>query len=39
VDNVATIDRASLGPIIGYLTQHQERDLARAILTAYDLDA
>jgi mRNA interferase MazF len=39
VDNAATIDRTSLGPIIGYLTQHQERDLARAIFTAYDLDA
>ena len=39
LDNVATIDRDTLGPIIGYLTLSQERDLARALLTAYDLDA
>jgi mRNA interferase MazF len=37
LDNVATIDRDTLGPIIGYLTLQQERDLAHAIVTAYDL--
>jgi mRNA interferase MazF len=37
LDNVATVDRDSLGPVIGYLTPNQERDLARAIVAAYDL--
>ena len=31
VDNVATIDRTSLGPIIGYLNQQQERDLRQPL--------
>lgn len=38
LDNVATIDRHTLGPVIGYLTASQERDLARAVVAAYDLD-
>ena len=38
LDNVATIDRSTLGPIVGYLTASQERELARAIVAAYDLD-
>lgn len=38
LDNVATVDRSSLGPIIGYLTAGQERELAHAIVAAYDLD-
>lgn len=37
LDNVATIDRASLGPVIGYLTATQEAELARGIVAAYDL--
>jgi len=38
LDNIATIDRATLGPIVGYLTASQERELAAAIVAAYDLD-
>ncbi|WP_330186329.1 type II toxin-antitoxin system PemK/MazF family toxin [Dactylosporangium sp. AC04546] len=36
-DNVRTIDRAALGPLIGYLAADQEQILARAIVAAYDL--
>ena len=38
LDNVATIDRAALGPVIGYLMPDQEAALARAIVAAYDLE-
>ncbi len=38
LDNVATIDKATLGPVVGYLTPAQEACLARAIAAAYDLD-
>ncbi len=38
LDNVATIDRAALGPVIGYLTPEQEAALARAIVVAFDLN-
>jgi mRNA interferase MazF len=39
LDNIATIDRSALGPVIGYLTPQQELELARGIVTAFDLDA
>jgi hypothetical protein len=29
----------ALGPVIGYLTREQERELTRGIVTAFDLDA
>ncbi|MFT3797353.1 type II toxin-antitoxin system PemK/MazF family toxin [Microbacterium sp.] len=38
IDNVLTIPVAALGRTIGVLTEAQERDLARAIVLAYDLD-
>lgn len=38
LDNIATVDRSTLGPVVGYLTDAQERQLARAIVAAYDLD-
>ncbi|MFT4214637.1 MAG: type II toxin-antitoxin system PemK/MazF family toxin [Microbacterium sp.] len=38
IDNVLTIPVASLGRTIGILTEAQERDLARAIVLAYDLE-
>ena len=37
LDNIATIDRAALGPVVGYLTSDQEAELARAIVAAFDL--
>jgi mRNA interferase MazF len=37
VDNVATIDRDSIGRLVGYLTAEQERQLAAAIAAAFDL--
>ena len=39
LDNVATIDRSALGPIVGYLTRDQEAALARAVIAAFDLEA
>lgn len=39
LDNVVTIPTKSLGRTIGYLHAHQEDDLARAIVLAYDLEA
>lgn len=38
LDNVTTIPVERLGRTIGYLTAAQERDLARAVVRAYDLD-
>lgn len=38
LDNVATIDRADVGRLVGYLTADQEAQLAQAIVNAYDLD-
>jgi len=38
LDNIATVERASLGPVVGYLSASQERELAQAIVAAYDLD-
>ncbi|HEX7589939.1 MAG TPA: type II toxin-antitoxin system PemK/MazF family toxin [Demequinaceae bacterium] len=37
LDNIATIDRSALGRVIGYLTPAQELELARGIVTAFDL--
>lgn len=38
VDNVLTVPASLLGRTIGFLTQAQEGELARAIVLAYDLD-
>lgn len=38
LDNVVTIPAALLGRTVGYLTAAQERELARAVVLAYDLD-
>lgn len=38
LDNVVTVPVAALGRTIGYLTEHQEAELARAVVLAYDLD-
>ena len=38
LDNVVTIPSQLLGRTIGFLTEAQEAQLARAIVLAYDLD-
>lgn len=38
LDNVVTIPAGALGRTIGYLHEHQEDDLARAFILAYDLE-
>lgn len=38
LDNVVTVPSALLGRTVGYLTADQERDLARAVVLAYDLE-
>jgi mRNA interferase MazF len=38
VDNVVTIPAELLGRTLGFLAAEQERQLARAIVLAYDLD-
>ena len=38
LDNVITVPTTALGRTIGYLHAHQEDDLARAIVLAYDLE-
>ncbi|GAA3618796.1 type II toxin-antitoxin system toxin endoribonuclease MazF3 [Marihabitans asiaticum] len=38
MDNVTTVAVSSLGRVVGHLLPHQEADLARAIVLAYDLD-
>jgi mRNA interferase MazF len=37
-DNVTTIPSASIGRHLGYLLETQERQLAEAVIAAYDLD-
>lgn len=37
-DNIVTVDAALLGRLVGYLRPEQEPALARAIMTAFDLD-
>lgn len=37
-DTVVTVDPADIGRHLGYLLPSQERDLAAAIMAAYDLD-
>jgi len=37
-DNLTTIPATLLGERIGILLEHQERDLARAIVLSFDLD-
>lgn len=38
IDNVLTVPVSALGRTIGYLTAAQEKQLARAVVLAYDLD-
>lgn len=38
LDNVLTIPTELLGRTVGYLSESQERQLARAVVLAYDLD-
>lgn len=38
LDNVLTIPTASLGRIVGYLSEEQELALARAMVLAFDLE-
>jgi len=38
LDNVLTVSVDALGRTVGYLNAHQERQLARAVVLAYDLD-
>ncbi len=38
LDNVSTIDRASIGRLLGYLLPDQEPQLAAAMMAAYDLE-
>ena len=38
LDNVLTVPRDSLGRIVGYLSDGQEAQLARAVVMAYDLE-
>ena len=38
LDNVVTVPIRALGRTIGYLHAHQEDDLARAMVLAYDLE-
>jgi mRNA interferase MazF len=38
VDNVVTVPAERLGRTLGFLTDDQERELARAVVLAYDLD-
>ena len=37
-DNIATVPRATLGRLVGYLQPSQESALAQAIAAAYELD-
>lgn len=39
IDNTVTVPVAVLGRTIGYLSERQEAQLARAIILAFDLDA
>ena len=38
IDNVMTVPTSLLGRTVGFLSQEQEKDLARAVVLAYDLD-
>jgi len=38
LDNVLTVPTDSLGRIVGYLSGGQEAQLARAVVSAYDLE-
>ena len=38
-DNIVTIDKSALGRHVGLLFEHQERDLADAIVNAFALSA
>lgn len=38
VDNVLTVPSQTLGRVVGYLYPEQERELAKAMVLAFDLD-
>lgn len=38
LDNIVTMAKADLGRTLGFLHDSQERDLARALVVAFDLD-
>jgi mRNA interferase MazF len=38
LDNVLTVPAGALGRTVGYLSPAQERQLARAVVLAYDLE-
>ncbi len=38
MDNIITIPASALGRTVGFLSAHQEAQLARAVLHAFDLD-
>jgi len=38
LDNVLTVPTDSLGRVVGYLSDGQEAQLARAVVMAYDLE-
>ena len=38
-DNVTTIPATAIGQLLGYLLEPQERELAAALITAYDLES
>lgn len=38
LDNIATVSVDHLGRLVGYLTPEQDRELAQAIIAAFDLD-
>ncbi len=37
-DDLTTVPAAAIGPLVGYLLDHQEAALAEAICAAFDLD-
>jgi mRNA interferase MazF len=39
MDNIVTIPSALLGRVIGHVPEAQERELAKALILAFDLDA
>jgi mRNA interferase MazF len=38
VDNIVTVPVGALGRTVGFLSQEQEHQLARALVLAFDLD-
>jgi len=38
IDNITTVSLNHVGRLVGYLTPEQDRELAQAIIAAFDLD-